>query len=155
MTRRSLATLAAASALLVLAPSTYAAEQKKPETPTALKGGAVVSARDAQALLAGGTARFFDTRSAVNFGKGHVPGARPLPYKEKSGYGEGFDASVDRFELAALPTDKGLTIVFYSDGPTGWKSYKAAVIAIRMGYRSVKWMREGFNGWTAAGLPAE
>jgi rhodanese-related sulfurtransferase len=153
MTTRPLLILAGACAL-ALAPVASAVEEK-PETPAQLKGGALVTARDAKALLDGGRARFFDMRSAVNYGKGHVPGAKALPYKEKSDFSEAFDASADGFDLGALPADKGAAIVFYSDGPSGWKSYKAAVLAVRNGYRNVKWMREGFAGWLAAGLPVE
>lgn len=156
MTRTALAILATAGALLAYAGAAHSAEErKKPETPLALQGGAVVGVQEARALLEGGKARFFDVRSAVNFGKAHLPGARPLPYKERSGFTEGFDASADRFDRSALPADKGETIVFYSDGPTGWKAYKAAVLAIRAGHRSVKWMREGFAGWSAAGYPVK
>lgn len=156
MRPRPMLSLAASLALLALAGAPRADEErKKPETPAALRGGAVVSAGEARTLLAEGKARFFDTRSAVNFGKGHVPGARPLPYKEKSAQSEGFDASLDSFDVSALPADKGEAIVFYSDGPTGWKSYKAAVTAIRRGHRNVKWMREGFAGWAAARFPVE
>jgi rhodanese-related sulfurtransferase len=154
MPTRPLLILAAACALLGLAPAASALDEK-PETPAAIQGGAVVTARDAKALLDGGKAQFFDMRSAVNYGKGHVPGAKALPYKEKSDFSAAFDASVDGFDLGALPADKAAAIVFYSDGPTGWKSYKAAVLAIRNGFRNVKWMREGFSGWLAARLPTE
>jgi rhodanese-related sulfurtransferase len=58
---------------------------------------------------------FVDTRSVVNFGKGHVPGASAIPYKSAS------------------------------DGPAGWKSYKASVWAIKAGYKNVNYMR---GGWT-------
>jgi rhodanese-related sulfurtransferase len=54
-----------------------------------------------------------------------------------------------------LPADKGASIVFYSDGPSGWKSYKATVLSVGAGYRNVLWMREGFAGWTARNLPVE
>jgi len=152
---RTFLLLSGALALIALAPGAAADEAPKPETPADLKGGAVITVRDAKALLDGGQARFFDMRSAVNYGKGHVPGAKALPYKEKSEYSAAFDASADAFDLGGLPTDKGVPVVFYSDGPTGWKSYKAAVLAVRGGYRNVKWMRAGFAGWTAAGLPVE
>jgi rhodanese-related sulfurtransferase len=154
MTKWPLLIVAGACALLAVAPAA-SASQDKPDTPVDIKGGAVVTARDAKALLDGGKARFFDMRSAVNYGKGHVAGAKALPYKEKSAFIAAFDATADDVDLAALPADKGATVVFYSDGPKGWKSYKAAVLAIRSGYRNVKWMREGYSGWLAAGLPVE
>jgi rhodanese-related sulfurtransferase len=154
MITRMLLIIAGACATLVLAPGAFASDPK-PETPTKLEGGAVVTAKEAKALADGGNARFFDMRSAVNYGKGHVPGARALPYKEKSEYTASFDATADSFDLSALPSDKAAALVFYSDGPTGWKSYKAAVLAIRNGHRNVKWMREGYAGWLAASLPVQ
>lgn len=102
-----------------------------------------------------GKAQFYDMRSAVNFGKGHLKGAVAFPYEGRSENSETFDASQDRFDAARLPPEKGAAIVFYSDGPRGWKSYKAAVQASRAGYTNVGWMREGTAGWTAKGYPLE
>lgn len=131
------------------------AQDKKPETPMTLTGAKVVSADDAKKLLDGKKAAFFDTRSPVNFGKGHVPGAKAIPYGEKSEYAANFDASQDRFDLTQLPVDKNAPVVFYSDGPTGWKSYKAAVLAIRGGYKSVHYFRGGWSEWENRKLPVE
>lgn len=125
------------------------------ETPTALKGGKVISIDEAAKLSASKGAQFVDTRSVVNFGKGHVPGAIAAAYKEKSEKVVDFDASVDSFDFAKIPADKTAKIVFYSDGPTGWKSYKASVLAIKEGYKNVMYMRDGFAGWTAKGLPTQ
>ena len=132
-----------------------AAEGEKPQTPATLKGGKVIDAAAAKRLADGRSALFFDMRSAVNFGKGHIPGATPLPYKEGSEFSADFDASRDKFDLAKLPADKKKAVVFYSDGPTGWKSYKAAVLAIKAGYRNVNWFRDGFVSWQGAKYPVE
>ena len=124
-----------------------------PETPRGAKGVEVISVEQGNALV--GKAAFFDMRSAINYGKGHIKGAVALPYDQKSDTTESFDASKDRFNMAKLPPDKSKPIVFYSDGPTGWKSYKAAVLAARAGYTNVKWMRDGTSGWKAKGLAFE
>ncbi len=124
-----------------------------PPTPQSAKGVEVISVDQARGLL--GKANFFDMRAPINYGKGHLKGATALPYEQKSEKGENFDGSKDKFDMAKLPKDKSAAIVFYSDGPTGWKSYKAAVLAARAGHTSVKWMREGTAGWTAKGLPLE
>lgn len=126
-----------------------------PPTPTSLKGGKVISVEEGGALSKAKSAAFVDTRSTLNFGKGHVPGAVGAAYKEKSEKVENFDASVDQFDFAKIPADKSAKIVFYSDGPTGWKSYKAAVLAIKQGYTNVMYMRGGFTDWTAKNLPIE
>ncbi|MCB1955837.1 MAG: hypothetical protein KDG55_09180 [Rhodocyclaceae bacterium] len=127
----------------------------KPQTPGQLAGGEVISVERGQALVAEGQAVFVDTRNPLNFGKGHVPGAMALAYREKSAYADDFDAGLDQFALERLPGDKQAPLVFYSDGPTGWKSYKAAVLAIRAGYARVYYMRGGWAQWEAAGLPVE
>ena len=144
----SLRALAAALVLMLCAPALAA---DKPETPTTVSGFAIVTPEEARALV--GKASFYDLRSAINFGKGHVQGAKALPYGEKSGFTPDFDGSMDKFDMSRLPADKNATIVFYSDGPKGWKSYKAAVQASKAGYKNVKWMRAGTAGWQAKGLP--
>lgn len=150
--RNALTTLAALAALQATAPAAWAAS---PPTPTAVEGGTVVSVAQAKGLLDGKKARFIDTRSIVNFGKGHIPGAVTASYKEKSDKAANFDAKVDSFDMSKMPADKSTPVVFYSDGPTGWKSYKAAVLAIRAGYSQVSYFRGGFAEWTAQNMPVE
>jgi len=58
-----------------------------------------------------------------------------------------FDASQDQFDLSKLPADKNAKIVIYSDGPTGWKSYKAAVMSVNAGYKNVMYFRGGYADW--------
>lgn len=124
-------------------------------TPTELAGGKVISALEARALLDGGDGHFFDTRSPSNFGKSHIPGAKVLPYRSQSENVVNFDAQKDFVDLSQLSQDKKARIVFYSHGDTGWKSYKAAVLAIRKGYTEVLWLRGGLNQWEAQGYPLE
>lgn len=153
MLRQTIHSLVFAS-LIGIAGVALAADEK-PATPGTLKGGSVLSVDDAKKLSDGKNAQFYDTRAALNFGKGHVPGAKSISYKEKSDFKEDFDGSADQFELAKLPEDKSAKIVFYSDGPKGWKSYKAAILSIKAGYKNVMWMRDGFEGWTNKGYPNE
>ncbi|MDC8772670.1 rhodanese-like domain-containing protein [Roseateles albus] len=138
-----------------LVTSLPARAQDKPQTPTRLAGGKVISPQEAHALMSGGKAICIDTRSPLSYAKGHIPGARLLAYKEKSEFAENFDAAVDSFDFEKLPPDKRTPLLFYSDGPTGWKSYKAAVLAQRRGYVNVHYLRSGWAGWEAAGLPKE
>lgn len=142
------------SLVVLFAAAGFAAEEK-PQTPTSLAGGKVIAVAEAKALLDGKQALFFDMRSAVNYGKGHIPGAKALPYKENSEFKADFNAAADQFDLAQLPADKSAAMVFLSDGPTGWKSYKAAVLAIKAGYTRVMWFRDGFASWQAAQYPVE
>jgi rhodanese-related sulfurtransferase len=145
-----------ASALILVGAGTLSpAWADKAETPTTLSGGRVIGVDEAKKLLDGKTAQFVDTRSVVNFGKGHVPGAVTAAYKEKSEPVANFDAAADSFELEKLPKDKAAAVVFYSDGPTGWKSYKAAVLSVKAGHKNVMYMRGGMADWTAKSLPVE
>lgn len=142
-------------AALSLASTASIAADSRADTPTSIEGARIVTVNEAKGLLDDKAASFFDTRNALNFGKGHVPGASLLAYKEKSEYAADFDASRDSFDLSKLPADKDATIIIYSHGTNGWKSYKAAVLAARAGYRKVLWMRKGLSGWQAVGLPIE
>ena len=132
-----------------------AAADEKPDTPAKLKGGKIITAEEAKALLDKKAAIFFDMRSPVNYGRGHLSGAISFPYKEKSEWKPDFDASKDEFDVSKLPADKNAGMVFYSDGPKGWKSYKAAVLAIKAGYKNVMWYRSGSDVWEAKGYPME
>ena len=139
------------ASLFAIAPLVAVAQETL--TPTKLTGVEIVTVDQAKVLL--GKAQFFDMRSAVNYGKGHLKGAIALPYDNKSENAENFDAGKDKFDMTKLPADKTASIVFYSDGPTGWKSYKAAATLTKLGYKNVKWMREGTGGWSEKSLPLE
>ena len=152
MLRSALSAAATAVALTLAFTPAWA---NKPETPTAAPGIQVIDVTQGKALASAKSAVFVDTRNAMNFGKGHVPGAVSASYKEKSEPVANFDASVDAFEMAKLPADKNAKVVFYSDGPTGWKSFKAAVLASKAGYKNVLYMRDGYAQWEAKGLPVE
>lgn len=147
----TLCKLAAAASALTLGGWAQAQSQ----TPSQLPGGKVVSVEDARKLADSKSAVFLDTRNVMNFGKGHVPGARALPYKGASEDKPDFDASQDQFDAGKLPPAKDQAMVFYSDGPTGWKSYKAAVQAVKAGYKNVHYMRDGWSAWQSKGLPVE
>ena len=139
-----------ASAALALSPAV-----KAQETPAQLAGGKVIASDEAKALLASKAAVFIDTRSVLNYGKGHIPGAITAAYKEESDKSANFDSSKDKFDFSKLPADKGAKLVFYSDGPTGWKSYKAAVLSVKEGYKNVHYLRGGFAEWSSKGMPVD
>lgn len=141
------------AALLGLAAALALPAAAESQTPATAPGVQVITAEQARALV--GRAAFFDVRTRMNYGKGHIQGAVSLPYLQRSEERPDFDPSGDRFDLGRLPADKAAPVVFYSDGPTGWKSYKAAVLAGRAGHRDVRWMREGMSGWVARGLALE
>ncbi len=49
--------------------------------------------------------------------------------------------------------DKSRTLVTYCEGVQCWMSYNAALRAINMGYKNVRWYRGGMEAWRQAGLP--
>lgn len=123
-------------------------------TPTSEKGFVVVDAAKAKSLMESG-AVMIDARVANEYVESHVKGAKSVPYKEKSAKAVDFDSSLDSFDLSKLPSDKFAAVVFYCNGAECWKSYKAAVVATKAGYKKVYWLREGLPAWKASGFPVE
>ncbi|MDH5784837.1 MAG: rhodanese-like domain-containing protein [Chromatiales bacterium] len=126
------------------------------ETPTELPGGFVLSVEETRILIEQGHIYVADCRSAFNFGKGHLPGARSLEYQvDYHIEGTSADNPVKQINLNNLPDNKKNIIIFYSHGPTGWKSYRAAQTAIKAGYTQVHWFRGGIKAWLEAGHKLE
>ncbi|KPK00096.1 MAG: hypothetical protein AMK71_08715 [Nitrospira bacterium SG8_35_4] len=123
-------------------------------TPTEPPSGVMmISAVDAKQLIEMNSVQVFDMRKALNFGKGHIPGATSLPYKwTKKGHPSQREGT---FDMSKLPTDKNTKVLFHSDGPTGWKSYYASKAAHEAGYNNVMWMRDGYSTWTERGYAIE
>jgi rhodanese-related sulfurtransferase len=134
-----------------LAGLTLAGKVPTPTDPP--EGVQMISADDAKDLIIAGKAIAFDMRKALNYGKGHLPGAVSLPYKWTS---KGHPAQrTGEFDMSKLPEDKNVPIVFHSDGPNGWKSYYASKAAVEAGHKNVLWMREGYATWSEKGYPVE
>jgi rhodanese-related sulfurtransferase len=125
------------------------------ETPTAAPAGVkLVEAKAVQDLQAKG-AVLVDTRKASEFSEATIKGAISVPYDpEKSAKDAGFDASQDKFDMSKL-ADKNKEIVLFCNSGTCWKSYKAAVVMAKAGYKNVHWYRNGVPDWKARKLPME
>jgi rhodanese-related sulfurtransferase len=117
------------------------------------EGVAIIAVSDAKQLLSNSGMQFFDMRKALNYGKGHLPGAVSLPYKWTSKGAP--DQRSGEFNMSKLPKDKNEQVLFHSDGPYGWKSYFASKAAVEAGYKNVMWMREGFAIWKEKGYPVK
>jgi rhodanese-related sulfurtransferase len=124
------------------------------ETPASLQGATVVDAVRAKSLMENGVP-MFDVRVANEYAEAHIKGAKSLPYKEKSAKATSFDPKLDSFDLTKLPSNKSGALVFSCNGPECWKSYKASVTAIKVGYTNVYWFRGGFPEWKSKGFPIE
>ena len=123
-------------------------------TPEALDGATVVDAAKARELMGSG-AVMVDTRTAVEYAESNIAGAIHIPYKEKSEKTADFDAAADKFDLSKLPADKAAAIITQCNGAGCWKSYKAAAVAAKAGYKNVYWFRGGLPEWKENGLPIE
>ena len=142
-----------APAFLFAASSAYA----QVETPSVAPAGVkIVGAKEVQDLQAKG-ATLVDTRKAGEFGEGSIKGAVSIPYDpEKSAKtADGvFDASLDKFDLTKM-ADKNAHLVMFCNSGTCFKSYKAAVVLAKAGYKNVYWYRDGVPDWKARKLPME
>ncbi|MGV3572719.1 MAG: rhodanese-like domain-containing protein [Ramlibacter sp.] len=148
-------------AQLLRAENTKAVAQKKDDfkyvatlgyfTPRALPGADVVDAKMVSQLLQAG-AVYVDTRTEAEFKAGHVPGAKLVPYHEKSPKEADFDAALDKFDVAQLGSNRDAELIFACNGPEGWKSFKASQAAIKAGYKNVNWFRGGFPEWRTSGM---
>lgn len=118
-------------------------------TPRALPGANLVDAKTVAQLLHRG-ATFIDTRNDAEFKAGHVPGAKLVPYVEKSPKQADYEATLDQFEVDKLG-DKNADLIFGCNGPECWKSFKASTAALKAGYKKVYWFRGGFPEWRASG----
>lgn len=125
------------------------------DTPTTAPAGVkLVDAKAVQELQAKG-AQIIDTRKAAEYGEGTIAGAKSVPYDpEKSAKDVSFDSSQDKFDMGKL-ADKNANIVVFCNAGSCWKSYKAAVVLAKNGYKNVFWYREGVPDWKARKLPME
>ncbi|MBA3902897.1 MAG: rhodanese [Rhodocyclaceae bacterium] len=125
------------------------------ETPTTAPAGVkIVEAKEVVELQKQG-AVLVDTRKASEYSDATIKGAISVPYDpEKSAKDANFDPAQDKFDLARL-ADKNASIVAFCNSGTCWKSYKAAVVLAKNGYKNVYWYRNGFPDWKARKLPTE
>ncbi len=82
-----------------------------------------------------------DARSRSHYTKSHLPTAVSIPACEL------------KRNLAQLPEDKGQLLVFYCGGKTCGISTFASAAAARAGYKNIKVMLGGIEGWSASGYP--
>ena len=125
------------------------------ETPAVAPAGVkLIEAKAVQDLQAKG-AVLIDTRKANEFSDATIKGAISVPYDpEKSAKDANFDSAQDKFDMSKI-ADKGKDYVLFCNSGTCWKSYKAAVVMAKAGYKNVNWYRNGFPDWKARKLPTE
>lgn len=122
-------------------------------TPAQLPGVTRVGAAEVQKLIAAG-AQMVDVRSEREYLEGHIPGARLVPYGEKSLKDIAFDPRADNFP-GVDKLDKSRPVIFACNGAECWKSYKASKAAVERGFKEVYWFRGGLPEWREQGLPVD
>ncbi len=133
--------------------------------PENVTGGTTLSPQQLQALIAAKSPALIDVQAvtlrteAVEFGlswlpseqRFNIPGSSWLP---NVGYGEleSFMAAFFRDNLARLTAnDKTHPVVFYCIADC-WMSWYSVRRAHQWGYTNLYWLRDGTDGWVAAGF---
>jgi rhodanese-related sulfurtransferase len=89
-------------------------------------------------INAGTAPTILDVRSAREFRRGHVPGARHIPFW------------LMPFSLAQVPTSRANPVVLYcGHGP---RAYMAGAVLRWAGFRDIRYLRGHMRGWKAARL---
>lgn len=138
----------------VLLSAYISAPAQAAETPSTLEGVTIISTEEVTKLQSAGTP-VIDVRVASEYAEEHVKGAASIPYREKSEKSATFDPKQDEFNVGKLPENKANALIFYCNGPSCWKSYKASKLATQAGYAKIYWYRDGFNAWKEKKLPTE
>ena len=144
--------------VLILSTKLFAMKPLTPTKEMALKYNIkTVSTQEAKNLYDNG-AIFADARKPVEVSMLRIKGAIRAYYSEKGGNKQRrveWDSSRDKFYSQTLPKDKNSKIVFYCNGSHCWKSFKATVKAMELGYKNSYWYRDGLPSWKKSNYPTE
>jgi rhodanese-related sulfurtransferase len=94
-----------------------------------------------QTIASGAPPTIIDVRSSREYKRGHVPGARHLPFWRAFGEADQLDAPRDR------------PVVLYCEhGPRAWI---AGFALRRHGFTQVRYLAGHMSGWRRAGMPVQ
>ncbi|OSM04212.1 rhodanese-like domain-containing protein [Magnetofaba australis] len=133
----------------------------KPPVPESLAGVEIVGSDFVLDAMESGSANILDCRKANAVSS---DGAVPTSFncQVSSGKADVGDAEVAatadklKAECADLGgLDKAKPIVTFCNGLNCWRSPKAALALVKLGFTNVKWYRLGMNDWKAQSLPLE
>lgn len=113
------------------------------ESPLIVDGAETIDTAAARALF-DQEAAFIDVRKDSDWDAGRVPGAVHLDIK--SAFSE---------DSMAAEVKKDETVVIYCNGASCMRSSDASKMAVNWGFSNVKYYRDGFPAWRAAGHPVE
>ena len=137
----SLAFLFSCLLFIVTAASAQSARWESPET---VAGTETIDLDQAVELHKQGVV-FVDVRSAKQFHRRHVPGAKHLYIND------GFTES----NLLKYLQDKDAPFVIYCNGINCSLSSKSAELAVAWGFTGIKYFRSGIRAWRLSGNPVE
>ena len=107
--------------------------------PTIMRRGHGLSAADATQLINRRNAVVLDVRTTDEFGKGHVPQARSIPFEELSA------------KAAQISKNKSTPMLLVCQ--TGQRARKAEQVLTDAGYAEVYTLQGGIEAWQTAGMP--
>ena len=102
--------------------------------------GSALSPAEAVQLVNREKGVLIDVSEPEEFAKGHVVGARNIPFGQLEGH-------------KSLPSNKALPLVLVC--PTGARAGRAAGILRKLGYEKAQAMAGGLKAWREANLPVE
>jgi rhodanese-related sulfurtransferase len=132
-------------------------------TPTSFPGVSVVDAVQVKALAETG-AIIIDPRTKMEYSEEHIKFTHEgkvieaiyMRFKDRSENKVDFDLSKDTIKKSvvqqATAGDKSKKLIFYCNGTSCWKSYKAIKHLKEDGYSSLYWFRGGIPAWKAKGF---
>jgi len=104
-----------------------------------------ISLPEAEKLFRDRAAVFLDARPADDYARGHIRGARSLPWQD-----------VDRLFMEVTPDLESETpIITYCDGETCNLSHDLALFLKDMGFMNVRVLVNGWTVWRESHLPVE
>ena len=130
--------------LLSSLPSLASAQSMQWESPKSVEGATTVDLDQALEMHRSGVV-FIDVRSARQFEKRHIPGAKHLYVND----------TFTESNLLQYLGDKGQPFVIYCNGVKCSLSSKAAYMAVTWGFTKVKYFRAGIRAWRLTGNPLE
>lgn len=105
----------------------------------------IISLSEAAKLFTEKTAVFIDARSDEDFRKGHIQGAKSLPWQDVD----------QRFIEVAEDISPDMTIITYCDGETCKLSHDLALFLLDMGFKNVRVLVNGWSVWQETNLSVE
>jgi len=100
-----------------------------------------ISVKDLNAALSTQKVVLLDANGTETWQSGHIPGA--------------INFATTRDLAAVLPQDKNVLVVAYCHNPKCGAYHAAAVAAKKLGYKNIKHLVAGIEGWENAGLKTE